>query len=447
MEVVLNSSQAQQEQFQNKNRDIISSLPSAVICRILSFMPTKDAVGTSILSRKWRYAWIAVPVLDFDITLPFNEGTPKQSEEKCFKQFVNRVLILRCDKIETLRLKVINISERLYDHVNLWICSAVMRNVEELDLDCKSFELPQILFSCKTIKILKLRQHKDKDFKIIESVSLPRLKVLHLLAFSAANLEKILSGSPVLEELVVRRDSSDYLTISLNVVSSSLKRLTIYQNTIRRGVDIRRVVVNAPKLEFFELDDFFSGYFTVMKVSSPIKAVIDVRSSCKNHALRILKRIPNVSDLCLSAYTVQALLRGSDEKFPRFNFLTRLEMTAYENGWFMLPKILKWSPNLEALTLYSYEIDDDGYEFLDDTIFNEEMSVPSCLLSSLESLELKRFEGDEAEMEVLEYFLKNASMLKILKISVTVGVEKEAEILRMLLTFPRASPKCKIVLT
>ncbi|XP_050215669.1 putative F-box/FBD/LRR-repeat protein At5g22670 isoform X3 [Mercurialis annua] len=426
MEVVLNSSQAQQEQFQNKNRDIISSLPSAVICRILSFMPTKDAVGTSILSRKWRYAWIAVPVLDFDITLPFNEGTPKQSEEKCFKQFVNRVLILRCDKIETLRLKVINISERLYDHVNLWICSAVMRNVEELDLDCKSFELPQILFSCKTIKILKLRQHKDKDFKIIESVSLPRLKVLHLLAFSAANLEKILSGSPVLEELV---------------------------NTIRRGVDIRRVVVNAPKLEFFELDDFFSGYFTVMKVSSPIKAVIDVRSSCKNHALRILKRIPNVSDLCLSAYTVQALLRGSDEKFPRFNFLTRLEMTAYENGWFMLPKILKWSPNLEALTLYSYEvitsihIDDDGYEFLDDTIFNEEMSVPSCLLSSLESLELKRFEGDEAEMEVLEYFLKNASMLKILKISVTVGVEKEAEILRMLLTFPRASPKCKIVLT
>ncbi|KAI6688915.1 hypothetical protein NL676_025743 [Syzygium grande] len=46
--------------------DKISQLPRNIIDQILSHMPIKDAVRTSILSRKWRYKWSSLPQLVFD---------------------------------------------------------------------------------------------------------------------------------------------------------------------------------------------------------------------------------------------------------------------------------------------------------------------------------------------------------------------------------------------
>lgn len=46
--------------------DIISNLPSDVIEQILSHLPIRDAVRTSILSRNWRYRWATIRHLVFD---------------------------------------------------------------------------------------------------------------------------------------------------------------------------------------------------------------------------------------------------------------------------------------------------------------------------------------------------------------------------------------------
>nr|GEV14974.1 hypothetical protein [Tanacetum cinerariifolium] len=45
--------------------DIISTLPSGIIDTILCFVPIKDAVRTSTLSKNWRYSWVAIPKLVF----------------------------------------------------------------------------------------------------------------------------------------------------------------------------------------------------------------------------------------------------------------------------------------------------------------------------------------------------------------------------------------------
>jgi hypothetical protein len=47
------------------DEDVISSLPDDVLLRILSFVPTEDAVCTRALSRRWRHVWLCLPDLAF----------------------------------------------------------------------------------------------------------------------------------------------------------------------------------------------------------------------------------------------------------------------------------------------------------------------------------------------------------------------------------------------
>ncbi|GMI85318.1 hypothetical protein like AT3G58950 [Hibiscus trionum] len=50
--------------------DRISSLADPILCHILSFLPIKDTVGTSILSSRWRNLFASsIPILDFNSCL------------------------------------------------------------------------------------------------------------------------------------------------------------------------------------------------------------------------------------------------------------------------------------------------------------------------------------------------------------------------------------------
>ncbi|PNY00535.1 F-box/LRR-repeat protein [Trifolium pratense] len=44
----------------------VSSLPDSILCHILSFLPTKQAVATTILSKRWKPLCLSVSILDFD---------------------------------------------------------------------------------------------------------------------------------------------------------------------------------------------------------------------------------------------------------------------------------------------------------------------------------------------------------------------------------------------
>jgi hypothetical protein len=50
----------------NVRTDIISELPDPILCHILSFLPTKQAATTSVLSKRWKTLWLSILALDFD---------------------------------------------------------------------------------------------------------------------------------------------------------------------------------------------------------------------------------------------------------------------------------------------------------------------------------------------------------------------------------------------
>ena len=74
------------KQNANKSRKEIDNLPDPILQHILSYLSTKNAIRTSILSKRWKYLWTSIPKLDFD------EGA--LDRRLMFMKFVERVLAL-----------------------------------------------------------------------------------------------------------------------------------------------------------------------------------------------------------------------------------------------------------------------------------------------------------------------------------------------------------------
>ncbi|KAL0741139.1 hypothetical protein Bca4012_082652 [Brassica carinata] len=78
--------------------DRISGLSDELLVRILTFVPTKVAVSTSLLSKRWEFVWTWVPKLEF--------VDNKYGSDLAIRDFIKKNLpLLKPPVIETFRLK------------------------------------------------------------------------------------------------------------------------------------------------------------------------------------------------------------------------------------------------------------------------------------------------------------------------------------------------------
>ncbi|KAL4628380.1 hypothetical protein ACB092_05G234100 [Castanea dentata] len=209
--------------------DRMSDLPESLMCHILWFLPTKEAVATSILSSSWKSLWKLVPRLDLDV------NTIKDSwsyGDVSFQHIVSRVLAQQelleaaptstCGSeashhLQTLRLKCS--LGHACSRLNTWLRAAAAREVKELDLEIcytpwvwggEHLELARSVFSCcRTLMVLKLSGDIEIDIGIDDrtsSVQFPCLKILQLLEIiytqeDSDSFSRLPFGCPVLEDL------------------------------------------------------------------------------------------------------------------------------------------------------------------------------------------------------------------------------------------------------
>ncbi|XP_058760962.1 FBD-associated F-box protein At3g52670-like [Vicia villosa] len=121
--------------------DNISSLPEVILCHILSFLPTKEAVATSVLSKRWTNLWHSVDTINFtDIQIH------RSKSNYTFNESVYSVLVSRdaaaaggSHLISSFCLKISYSNHRLA-HLSLpniikWINLVVQRKLKHLSVD------------------------------------------------------------------------------------------------------------------------------------------------------------------------------------------------------------------------------------------------------------------------------------------------------------------------
>lgn len=297
--------------------DHISNLPDCILHQILSFMHTKEAVKTSILSTRWKYLWVSVPKLDIDdaVLYPREIDDKHPSKVTSFMNFVGRVLRMRdASNLEKFSL-ICRISSDA-SQIKLWISDAISHNVRELDLcivDMISSVLPKSMFCSMSLTSLKL---EVEWIKIPPHVSFPCLKNLHLDYVGFLNdgdAERLFSGCHVLEKLVL--SYCQWIHLNHIVISiSTLKSLTIFDDSDFEPEDDDigcKIKIIAAKLTCFEYIGHLSNEILLSDIPSLVRAYIHIslpeerQNEVTCRAVDLLKQLRNVMALGLSNVTME----------------------------------------------------------------------------------------------------------------------------------------------
>lgn len=263
----------------NARDDITSSLPDHLLCRILSCLPTEDAVRTCILSSRWKDLWTSIHSLYFD-------GGNEKSRA-WFLNFVERVLGLCQSKgIHNFHLRSSTLREKDFSHVSEWICFAIQCNVHHLFLDVYSIsnlsrhkrilELPRSFLTCKSLVELKLCS--DSVIDIPGSwMCFSSLKILHFGFYHPDRglLQKFFSSCPIPEVLTIEgilcpRDNVQ----TINIIAQTLKRLSI-SVFVKQGYVSERIFENrTPNLEYLSIIANSLAYFVLDEIPFLKKAFV-----------------------------------------------------------------------------------------------------------------------------------------------------------------------------
>ncbi|KNA23557.1 hypothetical protein SOVF_023660 isoform A [Spinacia oleracea] len=427
--------------------DIISNLPDHIIAHIISFLPTEEAIRTSILSSKWKYLWKGISSVSL-------QGT--QSDPDRFANLVEHVLN-NCKSTNFLSINLSCPDNIGLSRINAWISTALSCKIEKLLLYFRKYfpdrsepPLPKCVLDCSTLIVLKLDSYFD--LCIPESiVCFPHLKLLDfnvILPDQDRVMHQLLSSCPVLEELSVSCLLDFCKVRKINICIPTLKKLRLCLEYSKEGE--YDVLIDTPNLEYLYIeDDSLSRY--VMKnlsrlhhveITYDVICVESVETKHKNSILQLLNGIAATDVMTLHHPTSSVLGSACSHTWPTFSNLRMLEINLTdETGWTCFPRVLHSTPNLLVLildlgrmnTTYPYDRNPCTWAPLD--------SVPICLLENLKVIGVKWFAGFEDEVEAVEYLLKNAKVLERMMIN---SYPLDDEVVDKLLMCPTASEICDV---
>ncbi|XP_061371771.1 putative F-box/FBD/LRR-repeat protein At1g78760 [Gastrolobium bilobum] len=244
------------------NEDRLSDLPDCVLIHLMSFVPTKDAIQTCMLSKRWKGLWKRLPTLILHY-MNFSSMT-------FFNQFVPKVLSIRDGSVPLHHLEF-SYSGRVHPHLMKRVLRyALSYDIRQLKLtyDC-DLDLPPSLFLCQTLTSLDLTvTYRSQLFP--KSLNLTALTSLSLCNFTFGDSELVepFSSCIKLKTLVIHNCAIRDTQI-LCISNAALVNLTI------RSYQAYKIVLSTPNLFSFAFSGVPIQHISASNLSSIKQVNID----------------------------------------------------------------------------------------------------------------------------------------------------------------------------
>ncbi|XP_071735695.1 F-box/FBD/LRR-repeat protein At1g13570-like [Rutidosis leptorrhynchoides] len=375
---------------QSLSSDRISSLPQNIIDTILTLIPIRDALRTSILSKKWRYSWMTMPKLVFDHNLvPVKPVGELMLKYRLVDVIFHVLLMQNCPTFIMFKLDINKLGMRTeFDQMILYLYRRT--NVKDLIIDTLSlfYTLPSSFFLLQGLESLRLKYCEFKPPVTFNGFN--KLKKMHInnVQVSAQVLLHFLSNCPLLEDVVLIGFESDYP------------------------------------------EETSSNFVTFFQCAPLI------------HTLRISKYYMKLF----------AAAGGMPNKLPTPLHLKRVDLNVCLREQDVITFalcIIRSSPNLVKLLFEMYDNEELSTQesFVNFVDLQDDLSLT---LDNLEHFDILSFSNNKFEMEFVKLIMAKSPVLKIARITLKYGVSaaEELKILRDLiyLPFPRASHSGKLII-
>ncbi|XP_015938347.2 putative FBD-associated F-box protein At3g50710 [Arachis duranensis] len=431
--------------------DRISLLPDSILCDILSYLPTKEAVSTSILSRRWRHVWKDLQVLDID-DIPFRYTLEWEAR---FVSYVNAILAQRNPDypIEKFRLTCKEDSEDSLP-ILTWLDAIIRPHLQELYLCLDlvvGIALPEAILTFPSLKSLVLKHGDYFDYyPEFPNVYLPSLKNLELDTL-CVDPSKLLSGCPVLENLMLivpDRVYISYVYIPTIQMPRTLKSL-IFEDKSTVDNDINHRVIDTPSLEYLYMKIIAKSKLQVSFSNFPnmVEAHLHIHHERAVHVPwvpELLLALRQTKLLALKHLTTRCFFSGVTLGIPEFPRLLNLELDVPCMNTDFLLNFLHNCHVLQDLAVHVWK----------SNIFRQYYGpapptmVPNCVTSHLKSFEFRGYEDSADEREFIAYLLQRGLALKTVTIHLTYVFDQDTryDIVRELSAIPRprGSTTCQL---
>ncbi|XP_076946191.1 F-box/FBD/LRR-repeat protein At1g13570-like [Bidens hawaiensis] len=378
-----------------QSRDI-STLPSSIAGRILSLMPIRDALRTSILSKEWRYSWRSMPKLVF-----------------------TEVMVR-----EPSKYKLANASF----HVLMLHNGPTL-----LEFDCK---IDHFHMEPEFTQIMSYLA-KGNTVTHLSFLNVNSFYKLPVSFFSLQGLERIYIQNCTFEPPQPFNRFSYLKCISFVFVEVSAKMLQGFFS-------------NCPLLHRIKL-----GIYFVLQYRLDIKKNIDfVAGGNKFTFVDLFQCVPLIRILDISKYHMKYLCAGVMlHKLPTslddLEYLCLDVCLMEQNEISYALCIIRSSSGLVLISFTMYDNEKLPVQPTPTNFFDPQNHL-DLELDCLEILEIRKFSNSPLEMEFVKLMMAKSPELEKVRIVLdsNVSVDEELKILRdfVLLSSPRASPSAKLTI-
>ncbi|CAA0409855.1 unnamed protein product [Arabidopsis thaliana] len=418
-------------------QDRLSSLPDILLIMIISFLPLKECVRTSVLSKRWRYLCLETRNLSFKESDYVN---PDITDAEYSRIVAYRSFFCSVDKwVSITQHQVVESFEICFSHlvgfedkIDALIEYAVSTRVKNLVVDLSNpswrsngdisyrhfmYTLPKSVYSLTTLESLKIYGCKFDPSKFVNPVLLRSLSIGWV---RLENLHSLLSKSPSLQSLSIK----NCWGVDITSMAGQFRELVIEHSDF----SYMQCAFELPRIHSFKYSgELFEFYFDVVNVIIPNvyldfgeERVYDLQSQSSRISGEVISRIINdlraAETLTVCPYILQVIPeceKPSDllQPMETRHLVLRTKMHTKEfNGIILL---LNNCPNLETLGFdiltpcpFSATSSDEG---IDPKTYWMQKRTCKSLRKTLKVVVIRNFCGSSNELNVLRYLIRSAS--------------------------------------